>query len=302
MNKYSVDGREKAVKFWQKVFLSVLLVFVIAFNIGMFTVMHFTYKEQLNSVKQRARGETYFLRNSMTKDFTSLEEVSTLTRDKKKNIYDSYALYYEEQDVFLELWSGNSQIGGYFDSNLESREELDTKENVQNLLVREINNEEYLFLACSLEEPYENHTLVVAYPLMELENTRKQLVQIVICVDIVITILLSVILYLIIQRLMKPLKFLSDATQGIAKGYYNQKVKISSKDEFGNLAMNFNTMSEKIDEAIHLLQEESDKKQQLIDNMAHELRTPLTSISGYADYMRMAALSEEERIHALDYI
>lgn len=290
------------MKFWQKVFLSVLLIFVIAFNIGIFTVMHFTYKEQLNSVKQRARGEAYFLRNSISKDFVSLEATATLSRDKKKNIYDSYATYYEEQNVYLELWSGTSQIGGYFDSNLESRVELDTKENVQNLLVRENNHKEYLFLACSLEEPYENHTLVVAYPLTELENTRKQLVQIVICVDIVITILLSITLYLIIRRLMKPLNLLSEATQGIAKGHYNQKITISSHDEFGSLAMKFNAMSEKIDETIHLLQEESDKKQELIDNMAHELRTPLTSISGYADYMRIAALSEEERIHALDYI
>jgi two-component system, OmpR family, sensor kinase len=290
------------MKFWQKVFLNVLLVFIIAFNIGMFTVMHFTYKEQLNSVKQRARGEAYFLRNSFSKDFASLEETATLTRDKKKNIYDTYAIYYKEQNVFLELWSGTSQIGGYLDSNLESRDELNTTENVQNLLIREINHKEYLFLACSLDKPYENDTLVVAYPLAELENTRTQLIGIVIRIDIAITILLSVILYMIIKRLMKPLHLLSEATQEITQGCYNHKVTIPGNDEFGNLAMQFNSMAEKIDETIHLLQEESDKKQQLIDNMAHELRTPLTSISGYADYMRIAVLSEEERIHALDYI
>lgn len=290
------------MKFWQKVFLSVLLLFVVALNIGMFTVMHYTYKEQLNSVKQRAKGEAYFLRNSISKDFASLESTSTLTRDKKKTIYDSYATYYMEQNVFLELWSGSSLIGGTFDLDIESRGELDTVDNVQNLLIREVNQEEYLFLACNLEEPYENHILVIAYPLTELANTRKQLVQIVIAVDIAITIILSVILYLIIRRLMKPLNRLSEATEEITLGNYSQKIHIQSQDEFGSLAMKFNTMSEKIDENIHLLQEESDRKQQLIDNMAHELRTPLTSISGYADYMRMAALSEEERIHALEYI
>lgn len=75
------------MKFWQKIFLSVLLLFVVAFNIGMFTVMHYTYKEQLSSVKQRARGEAYFLRNSISKDFTNLEATLTLTREKKKAIY-----------------------------------------------------------------------------------------------------------------------------------------------------------------------------------------------------------------------
>lgn len=290
------------MKFWQKVFLSVLILFVVALNIGMFTVMHFTYKEQLSSVKQRAKGEAYFLRNSISKDFTNLEETSTLTRDKKETIYDSYKTYYMEQNVFLELWSGNSLIGGTFDLNIELRDELDTVDNVQNLLIREVDQEEYLFLACNLEEPYENHILVIAYPLTELTNTRKQLVQMVIATDIAITILLSVILYLIIRKLMKPLKRLSEATGEITQGNYSQEIHIQSQDEFGSLAKKFNTMSERINENINLLQEESDKKQLLIDNMAHELRTPLTSISGYADYMRMAALTEEERIHALDYI
>ncbi|WP_310604698.1 sensor histidine kinase [Anaerosporobacter sp.] len=290
------------MKFWQKVFLSVLVVFVIALNVGMFTVMHFTYKEQLNSVKQRAMGEAYFLSNSISKDFTNLEATSTLTRAKKGNIYDSYAAYYEGQNVFLELWSGKSLIGGDSERSIESREELDLEENVQNIIIRKIGEEQYLFLACSLKEPYENHTLVTIYPLKELERTRNQLIQIVVSVDIIITIILSGILYIIIRKLMQPLNHLSDATAEIAKGNYNQKISIQSEDEFGSLAMEFNRMSEKVGETIHLLKEESDKKQQLIDNMAHELRTPLTSISGYADYMRIAALSEEERIRALEYI
>ena len=75
------------MKFWQKVFLSILVIFVIAFNIGMFLVMHYTYNQQLASLKQRAKSEAYFLRNSFSKDFASLEATTTLTRDKRKNIY-----------------------------------------------------------------------------------------------------------------------------------------------------------------------------------------------------------------------
>ena len=39
-----------------------------------------------------------------------------------------------------------------------------------------------------------------------------------------------------------------------------------------------------------------------INNLAHELRTPLTAISGYAEYLSIAALSEEERYSATKYI
>ena len=39
-----------------------------------------------------------------------------------------------------------------------------------------------------------------------------------------------------------------------------------------------------------------------LNNLAHELRTPLTSIQGYAQYLQLAALSEEERFKANQYI
>ena len=39
-----------------------------------------------------------------------------------------------------------------------------------------------------------------------------------------------------------------------------------------------------------------------LNNLAHELRTPLTSIQGYAQYLQLAALDEEERYKANQYI
>lgn len=39
-----------------------------------------------------------------------------------------------------------------------------------------------------------------------------------------------------------------------------------------------------------------------LNNLAHELRTPLTSIQGYAEYLQIATLSEEERYTATQYI
>jgi signal transduction histidine kinase len=39
-----------------------------------------------------------------------------------------------------------------------------------------------------------------------------------------------------------------------------------------------------------------------IDNLAHELRSPLTSIRGYAEYLKTAAATEEERWSATEYI
>ena len=39
-----------------------------------------------------------------------------------------------------------------------------------------------------------------------------------------------------------------------------------------------------------------------IDNLAHELRTPLTAVNGYAQYIALAAIDEEERLNAASFI
>ena len=39
-----------------------------------------------------------------------------------------------------------------------------------------------------------------------------------------------------------------------------------------------------------------------IDNLAHELRTPLTVVNGYAQYITLAAIDEEERLNAAAFI
>jgi signal transduction histidine kinase len=77
---------------------------------------------------------------------------------------------------------------------------------------------------------------------------------------------------------------------------------VRGKDELAELGKYFNLMSDKVEQNIEDLKEETQRKQRLVDNLAHELRTPLTAISGYAEYMQMAKLDEDEQYHALNYI
>lgn len=78
---------------------------------------------------------------------------------------------------------------------------------------------------------------------------------------------------------MQPLMKLSNATKEIAKGNYDVKVQINNKDEFGQLAKDFNLMTEEIQRS-HNLQKD------LIANISHDLRTPLTIIKGYAESIK----------------
>jgi two-component system, OmpR family, sensor histidine kinase BaeS len=66
------------------------------------------------------------------------------------------------------------------------------------------------------------------------------------------------------------------ATQKIAMGDYTARVRISSRDEFGELAKAFSQMAESLQKLEQL------RKKMMID-VAHELRTPLSNMRGYLE-------------------
>lgn len=82
------------------------------------------------------------------------------------------------------------------------------------------------------------------------------------------------------RRVTAPLHAMRLASQRIAAGRYNERVKapgsekdMDSLDEMGLLAVNFNQMAEQLEQTEAM-------RRQLIGDVAHELRTPLTTIKG----------------------
>ena len=95
---------------------------------------------------------------------------------------------------------------------------------------------------------------------------------------------------------------LRKTTEKIETGDFSARVEERGNDEFTLVAKSFNLMLDTINEQMETLEQEADRKQMLVDNMAHELRTPLTSIHGYAEYLEKANTTEERRLIAAKYI
>ena len=75
------------------------------------------------------------------------------------------------------------------------------------------------------------------------------------------------------NRLVRPIKSIAEATRELASGKYAVRVSISSSDELGQLARDFNTM------ALTLEKNEKARRQWVAD-ISHELRTPLSVLRG----------------------
>ncbi|GIJ51493.1 two-component sensor histidine kinase [Virgisporangium aliadipatigenens] len=68
-----------------------------------------------------------------------------------------------------------------------------------------------------------------------------------------------------------PLREMTAAARAMARGDYSRRVRATSRDEVGQLAVAFNSMAAELATA-------DQQRRELIANVSHELRTPITAI------------------------
>lgn len=95
-----------------------------------------------------------------------------------------------------------------------------------------------------------------------------------------VVVLLAAILSLILTRRMtKPLSLLAKATHQLAAGTFTVRVPVTSRDELGQLARDFNSL------ALALEKSELTRRQWVAD-ISHELRTPLAILRGEVEALQ----------------
>ena len=121
-------------------------------------------------------------------------------------------------------------------------------------------------------------------------------------VSVVVLALSALIMYVITYLLTRPLEKLNSITTQISGGDYTVRADVSSDDEVGELAGNFNTMAGSVEDHVEELKDMVNRRDQFVANFTHEMKTPMTTIIGYADSVRHLDLSKEERNMSLEYI
>lgn len=90
-----------------------------------------------------------------------------------------------------------------------------------------------------------------------------------------------------ITSIVSPIKEMSKSAKKLAKGNFDQRIKVKRNDEIGDLCLAFNQMADEL--------ENSEKiKNDFISSVSHELRTPLTAIKGWSE--TILELRDEETL------
>ncbi|MCW4465991.1 HAMP domain-containing histidine kinase [Glutamicibacter sp. MNS18] len=100
-------------------------------------------------------------------------------------------------------------------------------------------------------------------------------------VGIVVMLLAGGAAYLIVGRMLEPIRKLRDTAQQISESDQSSRIEVSGHDEFAELTATINEMLDRLEEALN-------SQRQLLDDVGHELRTPVTIIRGHLELMDIA--------------
>ena len=291
------------MKFWQKIYFSTLILFLVAFDLGAFVMVSYAYSFNLKRETDSGLHEQAVIlssvRNAVTNADTLFKNASK-DEERLRAIVSPFAAYYKNQGVCLALYL-NGKVT-YSDAPEIPSEILNiNKQNVQKTVTMKADGRKYLLVSSEISG-YSDLLLVYVRDISGLDAFMANIGRTLAFVNLLLCALLGVSIYFLLRYLTKPVGDLNTITADIAGGALEKRVTIRSRDELGELASTFNAMANSVEDKVRQLEKSSQDKQQFIDNLAHEMRTPLTSILGYSEYLQNAVNNEEERIRAAGYL
>lgn len=219
------------------IFSKVLILFLISFSLMIF-VSNETNKLTQNTIESLLKEKyiqvsdelfTYLSNNNQTALNKKLRELQFKTIADKKHYLNSSKIIYNYGTMLSSI----------------------------NILKHE--DDKYLLYMKYLDDD------ILVIDISQDENfAKRELLNYMILADITILI----ILFLIILKMIYPLRGISKSIRSFGEGDYSLRIKSSAKDEIGKVSTTFNAMATNIEELIT-------SRETLLRDIGHELKTPI---------------------------
>lgn len=161
---------------------------------------------------------------------------------------------------------------------------------------------------CDFGGEYDSDVLTVAHPVYyrgsivgamffnsmipRLHKTFLDLLLQLISACLLATIVACILVYSESRKITKPINKINSVVRDISAGNFDQRVRVDSRDEIGQLASSFNFMADSIEDL-------ENQRSSFVSDVSHELRTPMTSITGFIESILDGTIPVEKREYYL---
>ena len=138
-------------------------------------------------------------------------------------------------------------------------------------------------------------TVFATANMLMVRNLLSDVTKVFVTASLLPIILMFIFIYLMMSRMSKPLRLMSQASRAMAKGDFSKRIPVTGDDEIGELAQSFNMMTNS------LAQSEGMRKN-FVANVSHELKTPMTTIGGFIDGILDGTIEPQKQKHYLGIV
>ena len=100
------------------------------------------------------------------------------------------------------------------------------------------------------------------------------------------------------RRFTTPIRQLTDASRALAEGDLTRRVPAAQlragSSELGELAVQFNTMADRLAESVALIRRDRDRSRDFLADVSHELRTPLAALRTFNQLLMEGAADDPD--------
>ncbi|MGM0166921.1 hypothetical protein IGI39_001901 [Enterococcus sp. AZ135] len=141
--------------------------------------------------------------------------------------------------------------------------------------------------------------LLVSQPAMNVETSVNSIVTDLFKAFIIASIVAIIVSYFFATQQVKRINRMRSATKEVAMGNFDVIVPNRNRDEFDDLAEDFNKMTISLKESQDEIERQEERRKQFMADASHEMRTPLTTINGLLEGMQYNAIPENQKEKAI---
>lgn len=141
--------------------------------------------------------------------------------------------------------------------------------------------------------------LVVSQPARNIDNSVRPITLNLFKGFIFSSIVAVIASYAFAALQVKRINRLRNATKEVTNGNFDVQIPVHDKDEFDELADDFNKMTNSLKESQAEIEEQENRRRQFMADASHEMRTPLTTINGLLEGLEYNAIPENQRENAI---
>ncbi|HBL2505168.1 TPA: HAMP domain-containing histidine kinase [Enterococcus faecium] len=141
--------------------------------------------------------------------------------------------------------------------------------------------------------------LVVSQPARNIDNSVRPITLNLFKGFVFSSIVAVIASYAFAAFQVKRINRLRNATKEVTNGNFDVQLPVHDKDEFDELADDFNKMTNSLKESQAEIEEQENRRRQFMADASHEMRTPLTTINGLLEGLEYNAIPENQRENAI---